>query len=495
MLTGSTDFRLENMSLEIAGGTNTVLAVIDHTSTISCGTFTNTVRDWQIPALNGSVINNIQFAINGFTPVDASMTMFGIGFTAIPEPEQVRFWRTEYRTTDNTEQRFDVYFADYDIVGVGTVTTTVFIDGTAVATDSHVGPTNGRRVFPVTIPIDSFGYVAWAISTSTSDALRIKPWNGWFSTRPEPPRINSYKTDVESLEEHLIDAFDVDLNPNGTCTATVFIDNTAVSTFTFTGTNQQSYTRNLIEYPTEIYGRTMFVNYTGSGFKHFKTWWHRRPEPDRWTSFDTPTFTYPSENYIKTWVAEINPLGTCTATLYLDNVATQTATLTGTHRLVYNIGIDTDATLGALSTATTAIVVYRATTGGYIKHYKTVLETTAKPFGKQTWAIAYKRIGGARRLDNARTYSMDIEVEDGGTATVTSHWYCDQRLYHTNTLTMSGREWREWIPLPPDGRGYLFEQRVYSPSNIRVWKSTLDVLTEGAKGVARSVYAGTPPDN
>jgi len=492
MLTGSTDFRLENMSLDIKGGTTTVLAVVDQTSTITAGTFTNTIRDWQIPPLNGTLLNNLQFALNGYTDIDQEMNLWGIGVTAINEPEQVRFWRTEYQTTNNTEQRFDVYFADYDIVGTGTVTTTVYVDGTAVATGSHEGPTNGRRVFPVTIPIDSFGYVAWAISTSTSDSLRIKPFNGWFSARPEPPRINSYKSDIESLDEHIIDAFDVDMNPNGTATAVVYIDNVAVSTFTFTGTNQQSYTRNLIEYPNEIYGRTMYVTYTGSGFKHFKTWWHRRPEPDRWTSYDTTTFTYPSENYIKTWVATINAMGTCTATLYLDNVATQTATLTGTHKQVYNIGIDTDATLGPLSTATTAVVVYRASAGNYMKHYDTKLETEPKPFGKLTWSIAYSRVGGSRRLDHAQHWSADIEVCDGGTATVTSHWYCDQRLYSTATLTMSGREWREWIPMPPDGRGYLFEQRIYSATPIRVWRSTLDVLTEGAKGVSRATYVGTP---
>ncbi len=492
MLTGSTDFRLENMSLEVQGGTSIVKAIIDSTSTITTGTFTNTVRDWNIPALNGTLVNNLQFTIDGTTTTTNDMYLYGIGFTAIPEPEQVRFWRTEYKPNDNTEQRFDVYFADYDIVGTGTITATVFIDGTAVTTASHVGPTNGRRVFPVTIPIDSFGYVGWAISTSTADSLRIKPFNSWWSTRPEPPRINSWKTDIESLDEHLIDAFDVDINPNGTVTAIVYIDNIATQTSTFVGTNQQSYTRNLIEYPTEIYGRTMFVTYTGSGFKHFKTWWHRRPEPDRWTSFDTPTFTYPSEQYIRTWVTEINPLGTCTATLYLDNIAVQTATLTGTRREVFNIGVDTNLSLGPLSTATTAIVVYRAQAGGYIKHYKTELETTPKPFGKQTWSIAYTRIGGARRLDTARTYSMDIEVEDGGIAIVTSHWYVDGRLYHTDSINVTGRQWREWIPLPPDGRGYLFEQRIYSSSGIRMWKSTLDVLTEGAKGVARSIYVGTP---
>lgn len=491
-LTGSTDFRLENMSLDIQGGTSTVKAIVDNTSTITVGTFTNTVRDWNIPPLDGTLINNLQFAINGYAATDQECNLWGMGVTAIQEPEQVRFWRTEYQTTNNTEQRFDVYFADYDIVGTGTVTTTVYVDGTAVATGSHVGPTNGRRVFPVTIPVDSFGYVAWAISTSTSDSLRIKPFNGWFSTRPEPPRINSYKTDIESLDEHIIDAFDVDINPNGTATAVVYIDNTAVSTFTFTGTNQQSYTRNLIEYPSEIYGRTMYVTYTGSGFKHFKTWWHRRPEPDRWTSYDTTTFTYPSEQYIKTWVATINAMGTTTATLYLDNVATQTATLTGTHKQVYNIGIDTDATLGPLSTATTAVVVYRASTGNYMKHYDTKLETEPKPFGKQTWSVAYSRVGGSRRLDHAQHWSADIEVTDGGTATVTSHWYCDQRLYSTATLTFTGREWREWIPMPPDGRGYLFEQRIYSSSPIRVWRSTLDVLTEGAKGVSRATYVGTP---
>lgn len=494
MLTGSSDFRLENLSIELKGGTSTVKVIADSTATITAGTFTNAVRDWQIPPLNGSLLNNLQITLEGYPDVTEDLTIWGVGVTAINEPEQVRFWRTEYKTTDNTEQRFDVYFADYDIVGTGTVTTTVYVDGTAVATGSHIGPTNGRRVFPVTIPIDSFGYVAWAISTSSSDALRIKPFNGWFSTRPEPPRINSYKTDIESLEEHIIDAFDVDINPNGTATAIVYIDNVATSTFTFVGTAQQSYTRNLIEYPTEIYGRTMYVTYTGSGFKHFKTWWHRRPEPDRWTSYDTTTFTYASEQYIKTWVATINAMGTTTATLYLDNVAVQTATLTGTHKQVYNIGVDTSQSLGPLSTATTAVVVYRASAGNYMKHYDTKLEVDPKPFGKLTWSVAYKRIGGSRRLDHAQHWSADIEVEGGGTATITSHWYCDQRLYSTATLVISGREWREWIPMPPDGRGYLFEQRVYGSAPFRMWRSTLDVLTEGAKGVARATYIGTPND-
>ena len=150
----------------------------------------------------------------------------------------------------------------------------------------------------------------------------MKIWKTRFQARNEPPSINSFKTDVESLEEHRIEAFDVDVNPNGTLTSTIFVDNTAVATNTFVGTARQSFTVSVPNDTDETFGRTLYVIHNGAGFKHYNTWFHKIPEPDRWLNKHWEGPTWPSARTPKTWIAELNPLGgTCTGIVYLDNVA------------------------------------------------------------------------------------------------------------------------------------------------------------------------------
>lgn len=399
--------------------------------------------------------------------------------------------------------------------------------------------------------------------------------------RPEPPRINSYKTDIQSLEENICDAVDVDIAPNGTTTSTVFVDNTAVSTFTLTGTPQQSYT---VALPNELYGRTIYAIHQGNAFKHYKTWFHLRPEPDRWTNFvssrqtsdeqwfsnfnvdanclgnivlatayvdNTATATYtmtgsgrrsyvhtlprdtygrivhtvynvqsggkfkffgeqyvgtpepdrlstvqspvqpfPSNQHLKTWIAELNPLGTCTGTLYADNTVLTTSTFVGSYRQRFEVGLDVDTSLIPRE-AKTLRVVYSSPSGSVMKHYSTQFETEAQPFGKRTWMITYNKIGGATQLDMARFWSIEAEAQSG-TALATCIWDVDGRALSTSTLTISTQAWQDRIPFPPDGRGYIFQLRVLANAPIRVYKSNLDTVQVGIKGLVRHTTPGTP---
>jgi hypothetical protein len=277
-----------------------------------------------------------------------------------------------------------------------------------------------------------------------------------------------------------------------TVLATVYLDGTAISTKTCTGSLRQSYVDSL---PDESMGRTKWVVYNAQGtgkFKHFNTWWDVTPEPDRISLWHVRV-PHSSENYIKTWVAELNPLGTCTGTLLLDGTAFATNVFVGTRHQVFNVGVDHSA-FGTLGTGTVVDVIYNAASGQRMKHYNTQLEAEPKPFGKKTWMITYRKIGGASRLDLARSWSLDLECAT--TLVATSIWYVDNRAYHTNTLTFtagtSQRTWHEWIPLPPDGRGYLFHQEIRGDVDFRVWRSTLDMVREGAKGVARASAQGEP---
>lgn len=577
--TSPLDARLENLGLEYEGNPATVLGIYDSTSTVTLGTMTNTIRDWNIPALNGSLCNNIAFELQG-TSSTGKTKLANLSFDVLPEPAQVRYWRTEYDNNGHTgENLWDVHHASLDIVGTGTITSVAFIDGTAVMTMSHTGPTNGRTIFHNAYPFRTYGNIAFTTYTSSADTLRLKHFDTWYSARKEPPPINSYRSDMQSLDENICDGHNVDINPNGTVTGIVYVDNTAVGTYSYTGTNQQSYVSAL---PNETYGRTIYVTYTGAGFKHYNTWWDLRPEPDRMTNFvisreskdeewvrnvnwdinclggtvlgtvyvdgtviNTKTCSgslrqsyvdsltdetmgrtkwvtynavgtgkfkhyntwwdvtpepdrvtlwhervpYASENYVKTWVAELNPLGTTVGTMLLDGTAVWTNTFVGTRHQVFNVGVDV-AAFTAQSTGTVLDIIYNATTGQRLKHYATQCEVEPKPFGKKTWQITYRKLGGVSRLDNARSYSLDVETD--GTATVTGVWYCDGRAYHTNTLTMTDRTWLEWIPLPPDGRGYLYHQEIKADQDIRVWHSTLDMMREGPKGVARASIKGNP---
>jgi hypothetical protein len=588
--TTPSDTLLENISVERRGDC-TVTGIYDGTSTITASALTGTGRNWLTPALNGTIANKVEFLLSG-TQSDNPVTLYNISWDALPEPVRIQFYRTPgFNNNYEGEKLWDVHYADMAITDFGTNTETVtgtvfgtvFVDNTAIMTNTYVCPPTGRQIHPRAFPFDTFGDIGHTIYTSPS-STRFKLWETSYEVRNEPPRITNYQSDITSLEEQICDAIDIDINPLGTVLSTVFVDNTAVQTATWTGTRRQSYTWAL---PNELYGRTIFANHVAQGgglLKHYKTWFHLRPEPDRWQNFVTDkesgdesfihavdcdlnclgntvlgtamvdniavgTFTFtgsqrqsyvnavtedtygrtmwmiynvsggarfkhyktwwhkeaepdrltlvqwgpqtfPSDSIIKTWVAELNPLGTSTGTIIVEGTAVATNTFVGTRRQTFNIGLPNITVGGDVD------VVYTNSTR--LKHYSTTLEAEPKPFGKKTWLISYKKSGGASQLDFARFFEIDAEPGPGTeaspttTSTLTSTWEIDGTAFQTNTLTFTGREWRTRIPFGPGGRGSIFQQRLNSSQDFRVWHSSVDFYRVGRKGVSFYSVAGTP---
>lgn len=485
-----TDTRLNNLSVEYRGRGGTANVILDGTTTTSVGTFTNLLLDWLTPPLNAVIANNVVFEFGGTSTGDVQLRQ--VQWDALAEPKRVRFLRTDYDTVGYPgEKMWDVHFADLELVyeGTGTPTVTVygtcFVDNVAVMTATYQASPNGRQVWPTSYPIDTYGDVGYVIySTPTADAY-FKLWENRFSCRNEPPRTSSWKSDVESLDENWIEAYDVDINPNGTAISVCYVDNVPVGTNTLVGWNRQSHT---FAVPTEVYGRTLFVTYNGNAFKHYNTWFHKREEPDRWTSAQSVKFPFPSNQQLRTWDAELHPYGTATGTLYADNTVLMTATFVGNYRQHFTVGLDVDSSL-VPKDAQTLWANYNMPNKG--KHYSTNFETTAKPYGKKTWAIRYNKLGGATQVDLARYFSMDVEPVTG-TATVTSIWDADGTAVSTYVGTYTTREWRDRIPFPPGVRGYLFQQRVYSATPIQIHRSNIDLLQVGVKGLSRRSVPGTP---
>jgi hypothetical protein len=168
-----------------------------------------------------------------------------------------------------------------------------------------------------------------------------------------------------------------------------------------------------------------------------------------------------------------------------------TATFTGSRHTTYNTGLD--FYLGTMTTAlSTAIDIKVIYSGTGLKHYQTKIETEPLPFHKTSWSIVYKKVGGATQLDLARFWSFDIEVPAAGTATMTAIWDIDGTAFQTNTFTTTGTRWRDRIAFAPGARGYLFQQRLKSNTPIHVWKSSIDTVRVGIKGLSRITFPGTP---
>jgi hypothetical protein len=261
------------------------------------------------------------------------------------------------------------------------------------------------------------------------------------------------------------------------------IDGTAVSTQTLTGAGRQSY---VFAYPEDKYGRTYWTIYnvnSGARFKHFRTWYHTDTEPDRVTLVQWGPQVYPSDSIVKTWVAELNPLGTCTGTILVEGTAVSTQTFVGTRRQTYNVGLPNISVGGDVD-----IIYTNATT---MKHYKSFLEAVPKPFGKKTWLMEYKKVGGASQLDFGRFFGVDGEPSTG-TATVTSIWDLDGTAFQTNTLTYTGRNFNDRIPFAPGARAKIYQQRITSDVDFRVWRATLDLHRVGRKGVSAFTLDGEP---
>ena len=488
--TAPTDTVLENISALHKGGTSTLLAIYDSTSTATISTMysTYTASKWSTPTLGGTICNNVVFSFQGTQTAGEPTALYAIQWDALSEPKRVVFWRTEHEIPNEAgESLWDVHNVDIDIIDTGSVLGTAYVDNVATMTTTYIGPTNGRRQFPNAYPSETYGEVGYTVYNAGTGVV-FKHWRTFSAARPEPPRVNFWKTDVVSLEENRAAAVDFDVNPNGTLTGVTFVDNTAVTTFTATGTSRQSYTR---AHPPETYGRTIYTTYTGTAFKHYNTWDHLEPEPDRLSTVQVGPIPYPSDQNLRTWVAVLNPLGTATGVLYANGTATHTATFIGTRRTTFSVGLDLNLSSISPQVAVDVKVVYGAVgASAVLKHYDTKFETETQPFGKKTWLIRYQKLGGASQLDIGRFFALDIEPE--GTATITSFWDVDGVAAATNTLTFTAREWRDRISFPPEARGYNFQQRLVGAQNFKVWKSSLDMVRVGIKGLARITVPGTP---
>lgn len=650
------DTLVENLAVEFVGGPIVVKAVYDSTATITLGTCSSLVKKYQHFPLNGLISNNLSFQFSQWLGTSTTTTTFqtfgvhtavySLSFDSIAHPQKVHFFQTDYNDNGYPgDKLWDVVFFDIGmlqantpvnqatgtatvsgtIVGTstisatGTVTAVTFVDGVAVMTNTVFGtgtPSAGRNIYTFSFPSETYGEIAYttfttSIPTGTDTTTTMglfKLWDHRFEARNEPPKVTTWRTTIESLDEAICDAFDTDINPNGTVLATAFVDNTPLMTATITSTapgeqfNRQSYTNKL---PVEIYGRTLYVIYNGASgqwFKHYNTMFHRRPEPDRWTNYVSDrrtgeeqhfdahevdvnplgntvsgtalidgtaygTFTYtgtlrerfvnafpantygktqwtrfsvstatdtalnprggrfkyfsdhfigtvepdrltfvqkifppfPSEHYLKTWVAELNPLGTCVGGLYADGNLILTSTFTGTIRETYNVGIELidGVTQQLVGSATALEVRYSGSPSTAVfKHYHTSFETDPKPFGKLSWSRVYEKSGGISQIDMARFWSIDVELPlDASTTLMTSIWDIDGLpgfTTNTFTFTQAGRTYIDRIPFPPGGRGRLFQQKITFSAPARVWRSTLDEEQIGAKGVTRKTLEGTP---
>jgi len=489
-ISAPTDFVLENIAVEYKGGNGVVKAVVDNTATVTLGTLTNTNQDWLIPPFSAQVHNNIAMDFSGTaldttgTDTTARPVFYQIEADMLVEPKRVQFWRTEHETFA-PEQIWDVHYADVEVLGTGTITGVVYIDNVAVMTRTDItGPTDGRKITPLAYPNETYGHVQYTKYTS-SGTVYFKHWQTKSLTRPEPPRVLNYVGNKLCQDETEWKTFEPCIAAlNGTTTAIVMLDGTALSTHSMTGNYRQSYAFSV---PNDSNGRSIYASYSSTTpFKFYEDRFDGLAEPDRVNNWKHGPAPLPSENYVKTWVPILNPYGTVTGTLLVDNTAISTSTFTGTDRQGYNIGVDLSAAM-ALQTGSIIEAYY---TGTNFKHYDTQYELEAKPFGKKTWLTKYSKVGGATQLDMARWWSYDIEPV--GTATITSIWDVDGTGTHTQTITCASRIWVDQIPFPPGVRFYNIQHRMLSTGNFRVWKDNVDIERQGIKGFTRTTVVGKP---
>jgi hypothetical protein len=248
---------------------------------------------------------------------------------------------------------------------------------------------------------------------------------------------------------------------------------------------------------------TFLGTQSGTSQAVFGLEWDSIPEAKKVTFFQTDPIAIPSENYLKTWSADLNVLGTTgtvTGSVLVDGTVVQTATFTSTitgqrdpvTRYAYEVGFP-NVTYGKNVTA-----VYHSPTP--FRHHSTQFEMEPKPFGKTTWLVTYKKAGGVTQADMARFYAMDIEGL--ATNTVTNTWIIDGTVFSTNTLTFGAtdsgeesgrvRNYMDWIPFPPGGRGYLFQQQMTASVPFKVWRASLDIDRIGIKGLSRVTQNGSP---
>jgi hypothetical protein len=440
----------------------------------------------------GEVAYTLMTAVlgTGTAAVQQTFKLWGHNYQARNEPPKVTYWHTDWESLE--ENICDGW--DTDINPNGTVYGTAFIDNIAITTATYVG--TKRQSFTFNFPVEKYGRTIY-VEYNSASGNTFKHYKTWYHLRQEPDRWTSFVSERRSTVEQHFDNFECEINCLGaTVLATAYVDNIAIDTYTYTSTGSIQRERFVSALPAETYGKTVYAQYntTGGVFKFFRDHFNGTTEPDRVNFLQKILPPWPSEQYAKTWVVEINPLGTTTGQLYVEGSVIATATFTGTIREMFNVGIDASTTV-ALQTATAIEARYGNVTGTQLlKHYKTEIEVEPKPYGKKTWALTFRKLGGASQIDIARYHTLDIEVAPFGTATVTEIWDIDQQNgFSTNTYTFTaGRNYEDLVPFPPGGRGRLFQQRIISSAPIKVWRSILYEERVGVKGFTTTAVVGRP---
>jgi len=419
------DTVVENIAVDHAGDATVVKAIYDGTSTVTVGTYTNTARDWKVSPLSGTVGNSVEFEFSGTRTASTQQAVYGVGWDALVEPTRVQYYKTDYFDADyDGEKQWDVLFSEMEVLGTGSVYGTAYVDGVVIMTATITGPTAGKIIQSDSFPVDTYGDVAHVVYTA-SGSVYFKLWSTTYASRKEPPPVNSWKTDITSMEEQICDAVDVDINPNGTVLSTVYVDNTAVDTGTFIGTKRQSFTEAL---PNNTYGRTIYAVHNGTAFKHYQTWFHLREEPDRWTNFVTDR-TSGNEKEWKTVEIDVDCLaGTVLSTIYLDNSAIGTYTFTGAVRQ------SAVKALPLKSHGRTIWAVHNASGSGKFKHYNTWFEGNDEPDRVLT---AHHGPVALPSNANLKTWLTELDCLSGN---VIGTFMADGTAISTDTFTGSENE-------------------------------------------------------
>lgn len=445
--TVNSDTVSENIFIESEGGGRIkVSAIYDGTST-AIDTLTNSARAWSHTALNGTFANSVEFLFEGTGLGTATISgtttntfsprppvVYQVGFDLLAEPPRVKFYRTDYDEHEWTADKlWDVAYYDLAIRSTGTstalttITAVTFVDNTAIMTHTRIGFA-GRTITMQAFPAETYGRVAYTTYTTTPNADGnglFQHWDTHYDARNEPPKINYFRSDITSLEENICDAFDTDINPNGTVTATCFVDNVAISTSTLIGGARQSITSTL---PEEQYGRTIYVVYNGTAFKLYKTWFHLRHEPDRWTSFVSDKQSG-DEHEWKVFKPEVNCLGnTVLATAYIDGTAVSTHTITGSTRQQYTFSLPVRVF------GRTCWAAYAAASGAF-KHYSTLFEGEVEPPKVTTYRT------GPYPFPSSHYLKTWLPRLDPRTGTITGTLIVDDVAFSTVTFTGDRQQW------------------------------------------------------
>jgi hypothetical protein len=369
-----------------------------------------------------------------------------------------------------------------------TVYGTMWLDSTAISTFTVTG--SARQSYVFSLPAESYGRTGWVEYNALAAGTRFKHYQTWCDKRQEPDRVASYVTPRKSGEEHWWHTLECDLDClGGTVLATTILDGVAIQTATLNASNRQSFALAL---PPGKYGRTIYTVYnaTANGrFKHYNTWWDGQEEPDRVTSVESQPWVMPANHSLRTWIAELNPLGTCTAILSADGTAISTQTFVGTDRQAFVTGLELDASQHVQEASRLTVLYFSPTA---FKHYATNFEAEPNAFGKKTWAIFYKKVGGASQLDIGRFWEISLHQASTNTSTVTYAWDVDESVVSTGTLTFTGHQFQDRIAFPPGVRGYEYRLRLSGSVPFRVEGAGLDTLQIGVKGLVRRMFKGTP---